>query len=486
MSPQLTIAILQLVFHKRKALLHLCLEKLLRQKESHAQVILREEKKIDSYRLISMPLYLDNPDPRAVLEDDLGAYDEDGVEWRFFEPKTINEIPNTPDFTPGKAFWLIVREPNKRIDSGPGSTVPTVHPFPVSLSEGTTYWGNPFNFDILSSNLFVASDSLCNSSSNGSIDELWTYENEWRSLPLTASTIRPFDGYVIRTTSAGYLCVDPRRSNRVSSNGVPSKAAGISSVKSSEENQKYWTLRILAKTKNALDTYNFAGIHPDAFIGRDRIDWSEMPGIGDYVSLYFPHPEWENEVTKFSRDIRPVPENGGHTWTFEVSTTIRDRVDLTFEGMDDVPAEYEILLIDPALEQSQDLRELRSYTIAGTKQPRALQLVVGSHAYVDELRVGQDLMPETYEIFPNFPNPFTGSTTLRYGLVEAGPVVLEIYNLLGQRVAVLEQGEEKKAGYHAVAWDGRGIAGESLASGVYFARLQSGSFTQTVKMMLVR
>ncbi len=80
----------------------------------------------------------------------------------------------------------------------------------------------------------------------------------------------------------------------------------------------------------------------------------------------------------------------------------------------------------------------------------------------------------------NYPNPFNPSTTIRYGLPERSHVSLAVYNTLGQQVTVLQNGEQE-AGYHDVKFDA-----SSLPSGVYFYRLQAGSYVETRKLCLVR
>ena len=92
----------------------------------------------------------------------------------------------------------------------------------------------------------------------------------------------------------------------------------------------------------------------------------------------------------------------------------------------------------------------------------------------------RDAVPVISTLLQNYPNPFNPATTIRYTLQEEGPVSLRVYDLLGREVAVLLDGREN-AGAHSVVFDGRG-----LASGVYFYRLETGSFVKTMKLTVIR
>jgi uncharacterized repeat protein (TIGR02543 family) len=92
-----------------------------------------------------------------------------------------------------------------------------------------------------------------------------------------------------------------------------------------------------------------------------------------------------------------------------------------------------------------------------------------------------DLLPTIYRLYQNYPNPFNPSTRIKYQLPRASAVELSVYNLLGQKVAILVSGD-KQAGYHHVVWDAYGFA-----SGIYFYRLTtSRGFCQSRKMVLLR
>ncbi len=90
------------------------------------------------------------------------------------------------------------------------------------------------------------------------------------------------------------------------------------------------------------------------------------------------------------------------------------------------------------------------------------------------------VLPTTILLSDPYPNPFNPSTTLAFDLSRARHVSLRVFDLLGREVAVLKDGFVE-AGRYRVMFDGSG-----LASGIYFARLDAGSFSQTKKLMLLK
>jgi len=96
-----------------------------------------------------------------------------------------------------------------------------------------------------------------------------------------------------------------------------------------------------------------------------------------------------------------------------------------------------------------------------------------------------EILPESFALEQNFPNPFNPATTIAYTLPERSRVTVSVYNILGEKVAVLTN-SVKAAGRHRVVWDGRNQAGETVGTGVYFYRLETDNWSASRKMLLVK
>ena len=94
-------------------------------------------------------------------------------------------------------------------------------------------------------------------------------------------------------------------------------------------------------------------------------------------------------------------------------------------------------------------------------------------------------LPTEYILDQNYPNPFNPSTTIRYGLPEESNVSLVIYDVRGQVVQTLESGP-RSAGWYDVVWNGQTTDGKTISTGIYFARLVAGDYSQVVKMLYLK
>ena len=119
------------------------------------------------------------------------------------------------------------------------------------------------------------------------------------------------------------------------------------------------------------------------------------------------------------------------------------------------------------------------YPIIG--EPRYMLLIHYGVLNEDE----NEHLPSSFELHQNFPNPFNPITKINYTLPKHAKVNVSIYNVLGQRVITLLD-KKQEYGYHTLTWNGTNSFGKQMATGVYFAKMSAGKFTQTKKMLLLK
>ncbi|MBN1350315.1 T9SS type A sorting domain-containing protein [candidate division KSB1 bacterium] len=95
------------------------------------------------------------------------------------------------------------------------------------------------------------------------------------------------------------------------------------------------------------------------------------------------------------------------------------------------------------------------------------------------------LVPDGYSLEQNYPNPFNPVTMLRYKIKQAERVTLTIFNTQGQLLTSLVN-KNQNPGTYSVKWDGKDLYGTAMASGTYFALLKTPSYSQTIKMVLIK
>jgi hypothetical protein len=462
--------------------------------------------KPSDYRLVTFPIELDATDAAAVLEDDLGSYDV--KRWRFFNwaatakggtsgwgphgpqsPGTLIEYGARPiTIRPGASYWLLTKDPDPAIDSGPGLTVPTSEPFERILQYGWHFIANPFMFDLPLGQVASAGSTpriLPELLDQGLFDLISWDGTEFVEV---SDTLKAFEGYALFTQDCldVYQC-DVNTSGALHFYADPARIPQASAKEVSTRVTEAWSIGIEAVQGTAHDRFNFASVAPGASEGWDRMDRPEPPVIGDYVSVSFSHPEWGRLATSYRRDTRPEPTKGD-VWPIEVRTRTFDPVELRFEGLASIPSRFHVWLVDERAGIRKDLREASIYTLAGPGEqyPAKLSLVVGTEEYLADSYAEIRPVPESANLLPIYPNPFTGSATIRYRLPEAARANIDVVDVLGRLVRTLRAPSDVSAGSHVVVWDGRGQHGTPVAAGLYFVRLHTSENVLTQVVTLLR
>lgn len=149
----------------------------------------------------------------------------------------------------------------------------------------------------------------------------------------------------------------------------------------------------------------------------------------------------------------------------------------TFEDDEDAPTSVEFVLQAEAPDGNDG--EFDATYFAEVESTCGTTFLDPPHAFATLSATAEE------QTLSNYPNPFREATTVRVLLNDAAPVTVAVYNIMGRRVATLVQ-DRLEAGIHDLTWNGHSDEGQSLASGIYFVRLEAGDRTITRRITRVR
>jgi len=238
----------------------------------------------------------------------------------------------------------------------------------------------------------------------------------------------------------------------------------------------------------------------------DQADVVDVQVAGDDVKLYtnlvFAGIEFTSQtidatqMTNFNMDVW-TPDPTAAPAIFKIKL-VDFGADGAWGGGDDV--EHEITLDEtttPALatEEWVSLDIPMSDFTALTTTGHLAQLIISGdpnivyvdnvYFYNDVVSVNEDLITSNFALGNNYPNPFNPTTSISFGLNEAGHVSLEVYNIKGEKVRTLVDAD-LEANTHAVVWNGADDNAKPVASGVYFYKMKAENYTSTKKMILMK
>ncbi|MFQ5640266.1 MAG: T9SS type A sorting domain-containing protein [bacterium] len=210
----------------------------------------------------------------------------------------------------------------------------------------------------------------------------------------------------------------------------------------------------------------------------------------------------ESHSGVFSAASAKIGDNGMTTLTAKIEQVTADTMSFSYKVSSQVNHDFFLFSIDGQVQGSwSGLRDWRTFSIA---LPAGKHTAVWTYEKDDFLFHSRDrvwiddvffpkgaiftsvegqadnVLPETYQLLANYPNPFNPSTTITYAIPQAQHVKLIVYNALGQQVATLVEGR-RRAGQYQVRFDAQG-----LSNGIYYYELRAGTFTERKAMVLLK
>jgi hypothetical protein len=214
------------------------------------------------------------------------------------------------------------------------------------------------------------------------------------------------------------------------------------------------------------------GQHRNANNGNDYYDYPMAPV----------NPEMKSNDSylagKLWSDVRSQQMNGLKRWKVYINPKTSREIKL--KEVFNLPSDWKIVVSGIPSVKEQELNEGEVISLPkNISVPFVAEILVGKSDLLENEK------PKEFSLQQNYPNPFNPQTSIELRVSSYEFVTLKIYNMLGQEIAILFDGNLETGNYNFI-WEGKDNSGNVVGSGIYFARLTTSNFTKTIKMELVR
>ena len=353
----------------------------------------------------------------------------------------------------------------------------------TSGSEGFVLMGNPYGWSLSADSVISTlkrEDPLANS-----------YVYRWNAVEktyqiLSSGSINPYESVFIRTITSGAtanLSFDYDDAEGVLSKEQQPSMFELNLVHSESERSSKFHLRNGKDAKEGIDPYDgyYLGTYARSYsnlysIVEDQpLSISNIPlGFNGEIEIPLYADATLSGDFAISWDLETIPEE----WTI----TLENNATGEMIAMNELNS-YSFSLVNKGKSVSDFSNKLFSIDNVVKKdksdnQPVLIMKVTSSLSVGTDEELG---IPNQVELYQNYPNPFNPSSIIRFGVPTQSKVRLEVFDILGRRVATLLNNEIKPAGRYNISF-----VGNNLASGMYLYRLSVGSKVIVKKMTLIK
>jgi len=404
------------------------------------------------YELVALPGDIERP-----IAQTLGG--TEGRDWKVLWDTGATEdflidYENTEqfEFRPGRGFWLISR--NDWSVGGLVESVPVENGTAgIDLHDGWNIISNPLDLDAAWANVEAAN--------GGRLQPIWAWEDgTWTRADTLASAV----------SGDAFYFLNDQGIDRLS---IPYPALSPPKTASAPDSEITARIRLEAVQNGESVARTDLVLSPEAARGADPRDQVAPPAAFAPVRLVVDgsadRPRRERWL---AQDARPASAADGATYRLRLRKTTDEpvRIDASIDG----DWSQSLVLVDSTTGREVNLRE-ESMTLDGEAGPRSLALRVGAgDSSVDNSLPTEVMLQDVY------PNPVRSEATFVYDLPESGTARLEIFDLLGRKVATVANGR-RSAGRHEATW----TVGD-VSSGVYLARFNAAGRSIVRKIVVVQ
>ena len=404
----------------------------------------------EKWRLMSWPSQVKNT---SLAFSDLN----DGHVFYVWEPvKEAYSVAN--QIKKGQAYWFRHEYKEAVLFQEDTSFALPLNEFVIDLERGWNLVSNPFSFPVT----FRADTSVNTPITYG----LSGSGKGWSS---PQNELHPWNGYAVYTGERATMTLLPFEEQDTS----------LARVASAGD----WYLNIKLESKNQINHSAVLGRRKHASNGQGIFDTPIYPDIEKNISIAM---DLDGSTGfNYIRDIRSLDDFNG-IWNVRLND-LGDEFMISSDQIGLLPEEIHFGVVNINERKvtlnflNQEVRVSNNFNSAYD-----IKIIAGDKEYVESM--SQDILsniPEEFALGQNYPNPFNPVTNMDYTLPQRSRVTISIYNVLGQEIKNLVNGEQDY-GFHSISWDGTDMNGREVSSGVYFTQMRSTSFSQTKKMLLLK
>lgn len=352
--------------------------------------------------------------------------------------------------------------------------------------EGWNLLGNPFGTDISVDALFAALKNT-NKNVNANI-AVWDHDKPGGPGYIylqegDQERLGPFQAFWVRFETVGTDADVTLDKDDLSAN------YDANFIKSAANNEFQFQLNLHGE-QDYFDTFSVA-FSENGATDLNRFDAYQLPSL-DVNSINLYSIISNNRITS-----KELPVELETTMEFPLSYSANGSDQLTFQWdiHTDIPDNWNLRLMDKETGQEINMRNVREYTFRNNSSNKS-KLSDNNLLNRDSGEEGNprfvlsidpniqsennSALPESIKLNPNYPNPFNPTTTIPYEITEDAEVRLTVWNMIGQKVATLVDGNVE-AGTHEVTWNA-----QRMPSGIYIARFEVNGNVFTRKMTLIK